>query len=119
MTVMITLDAQITKEEELLFDTRTALQELRDDIEEVREKLAEGQIEEAAKHTSEIKKVVGLFASAIETESRLGTLRERKAGIAQNGHAFDMAAARLEIGRKLDRLRAACSPRPVSGGADG
>ena len=103
---MITLDHTISVEAELLDSTRRVLRELREDIDELREKLADGDAKEATGASSDINRLKSLFSTCLETENRLAKCRELKAGIAQNGVAFDFEAARHSIGRKLDRLRA-------------
>ncbi len=111
---MITLDDAIKEEERLLRAARTSLQNLREEIEELREKLGCGDTSDVAKAAAEIKKLAPVYTSSVETENRLGNLRERKAGIAQNGHAFDLEAARDSIGSKLDSLRDAARTGAVS-----
>ena len=102
---MITLDKEIQEEEVLLGDTRAALQLLREEIETLRENLACGELKNIKGASAEIKSLNVLFNAALETENRLGKTRNRQAGIAQNGVAFDLVAARASIGRKLDSLR--------------
>lgn len=112
---MITLDDQIAQEVKLLSDTRDALSKLREDIEELREKLACGDSSDATTANTEIKRLTGLFNTCLETENRLEKCRNLKAGIAQNGVAFDLDAARDSIGCKLDSLRRCCGHDLVSG----
>lgn len=112
---MITLEHQITEEERLLGDARAALQLLREEITAFREQLAcaEGR-EDAPGTPPEIKRLNLLYASCVETENRLAQSRHRKAGIAQNGIAFNLDEARAAIRGKLDRLRAAQTEGGVS-----
>ena len=102
---MTTIEYEIREEEVLLGDTRAALQLLREEIETLRENLACGDMQSAKGASAEIKALNVLFNAALETENRLGKTRNRQAGIAQNGVAFDLVEARASIGRKLDSLR--------------
>jgi len=112
---MITLDKQIEFEEKLLEDTRAALKLLREEIEELREKLGEGDMSEVSGASTNVKKLNTLYDACLETDNRLGKCKDRKAGIAQNGVAFDLHAARDSIGCKLDRLRECCGADVISG----
>ena len=111
---MITLDEQIETETNLLNDARKTLQELRDDIEELRERIACQEDVNLAGNCPDIKRLTTLYNTCVETENRLGNCKERKAGIARNGVAYDLDAARTSIGGKLDNLRAAQCSGPVS-----
>ena len=102
---LTTIEQEIREEEVLLGDTRAALQLLREEIETLRENLACGDMKSAKGASAEIKALNVLFNAALETENRLGKTKNRQAGIAQNGVAFDLVAARDSIGRKLDSLR--------------
>ena len=102
---MTTIEHEIREEEVLLGDTRAALQLLRDEIATLTESLACGELREMKGASAEIRQLKSLHAAAIDTENRLGESQRRKAGIAQNGVAFDLKAARDSIGRKLDSLR--------------
>jgi len=113
---MITLDTHIETEHHLLADMRKALAAMRAEIDGYTEALACGDPEDLAQNCPEVKKLAGLYMACMETENRLAKCRETKAGIAQNGVAFDLDAARASIGGTLDRLRAACSPGVVPGG---
>ena len=106
---MITLDAQIGEEQQLLGDTRKMLHLLREEIEDYREHLACRNESEALKPCPNINRLKTLYDNCLDTENRLGKCKELKAGIVQNGVAFDLCAARDSIGRKLDRLRRAAA----------
>ena len=111
---MTTLDDQIAQEVKLLSDARNALSLLRDEIHNLREKLACEDSSEAGSANAEVKRLTGLFDTCLTTENRLEKCRQAKAGIAQNGIAFDLDAARDSIGCKLDNLRACCGAGDVS-----
>lgn len=101
---MITLDTDITEEQNLLGDMRSLIAELRRDISVFRTKLAEGGAPSGP--VPDVKQLGVLIRNCLDTETRLAKLREEQVGIAQNGIAFDLDAARASIGGKLDRLRA-------------
>lgn len=103
MTIM-TIDTATDHDVALLDDTRDALRLLREEIAIYRDKLAAADAD-AGTAAPDVRRLNGLFATCTETENRIAKARNEKAGIAQNGIAFDLEEARTEIGRKLDRLR--------------
>jgi len=111
---MITLDKQIGEEQRLLGDTRKMLHLLREEIEDFREHLACRDEAGTLKPCPNVNRLKTLYDNCLDTENRLGKCKELKAGIVQNGVAFDLSAARDSIGRKLDRLRDAAQSDAVS-----
>lgn len=114
---MITLeemDEKIEQEKILLTDIRALIANLRAEIQDYQEYLAmRGDCEEV-KPCPDVKRIGALYHNCIDTENRLGECKARKLGIAQNGVAFNLDEAKAEIGRKLDRLRAAACAEDVS-----
>ena len=115
MITLDELDNEIARDENLLQDIRGILAELRAEITDYQEYLAMRGTCEEVKPCPDVKSLGALYRNCIDTENRLGECKARKLGIAQNGVAYDLKAARDSIGRKLDSLRDACRPEPVSG----
>ena len=101
MTVLTT-DTALIHDLKLLDDARGALQTMRAEIQRFCERLT---CDEDTANAPDVRRLYTLFNTCTETEGRLAKARNEKAGIAQNGIAFDLDEARAEIGRKLDRLR--------------
>jgi hypothetical protein len=104
---MISLDTKITEEENLLASARKAFALAREEIERMAEAVADTNMKEAEEAIPGFRKIHTFLQICTETENRLANVKQQKVGIAQNGFALDLDTARLEIGRKLDRLRAA------------
>ncbi len=115
MITLDELDNKIEQDENLLADIRALIADLRAEIKDYKEYIAMRGSCEEVKGCPDVKALGTLYRNCIETENRLGDCKERKLGIAQNGVAFDLDAARASIGCKLDNLRACCGAEPVLG----
>ena len=113
--ILTILEDQIHNENQMLADARKLMQMTRQAIEEFIDTIPRGDVSNATEIAKEISRLGSLCEVSLKTENRLGDLESKKLGIAQNGVAFDLDAARNEIGRKLDRLRDACGEGEVSG----
>lgn len=111
---LITLEQEITRQEELLNTSREELARLLNEIKALRDELERGALP-GSKDCPDIKRLTTLVGTCIDTETRLGKCKELQVGIVQCGFAFDLEAARDTIGGKLDKLRAACCTEDLSG----
>ena len=103
--IMTKLDQSLADDLDFLSDTRAILRDLRKEIMAYRERLSCCDEGDSAAHSPDVKRLGTVLHNCIETENRIAKAREQQAGIAQAGVAFDIDAARAEIGRKLARLR--------------
>jgi len=126
--ILTTLEQEIATYEKDLSSLSTELRALRSDLQSFREGMREA--EQRAKsgeapsgvtttlQPADIKRINGLVDACYNTENRLEKCKAERAGIAQCGHAFDLAEARDAIGCKLDHLRACYGPEDVPDGAE-
>jgi hypothetical protein len=110
---LITAKTQESETEELLSAITSVVRELRQELESLRERVQSEDRVETAGDKQTVKSALTLLTTCADVENRLAKCRETNAGIARGGYALDFDAARADIGRKLDRLRAACSAEPV------
>ncbi|THH38302.1 hypothetical protein E4Z66_01655 [Aliishimia ponticola] len=101
---MITLEHDITRQQEMLEASREEVSRLLNEVKSLRAQLERGQAPDAAS-CPDVKRLTGLVKNCLEVETSLVKCKEQQAGIAQCGVAFDLEAARDSIGCKLDKLR--------------
>lgn len=103
---------------DLLAEAEAHYEDALEAVRALKARLAEG----AEPPSAEISRIAQDYRRATQTlfdeRKRLDDQRKREAGVVHD-YALDLDAARAEIGRKLDRLRAARGSAGVSGGADG
>ena len=91
--------------ENLLNSVIGSIKDLRQELEDLREKVRLGEGLEKTQDSKTVSSTVSLLKTCQEVENRLVECRSKSAGIAKGGYALDLERARSEIGCKLDRLR--------------
>jgi len=111
---LITPDAEDLGLEELLGSVQNQIRDLRNDLEALTEGTGTGGKFEAGIAKDGLGRMKTLVSQCTGLEKYLAECRQKQRGIVQGGCAFDLDAARSEIGGALDRIRAARDARAVS-----
>ncbi len=107
---LLTPEHVASETENLLNSVIGSIKDLRQEIEDLKEKVRDGEGLEQTKSSKTVSSATSLLKTCQEVENRLVECRSKSAGIAKGGYALDLERARTEIGCKLDRLR--CTARP-------
>jgi hypothetical protein len=111
---LLTPELVASQTEDLLNSVIGSIQDLRKEIEDLREQVRTGEGPTATNGNKTVTQAVSLLETCQKVENRLVECRSKTAGIARGGYALDLERARAEIGCKLDRLRCTRVARPVS-----
>ncbi|MEQ6247730.1 hypothetical protein ABMC89_02445 [Sulfitobacter sp. HNIBRBA3233] len=96
---------EVAEAQALYASVRRRLIELRDELEDLKERIAAGgEVDGTAaiKTLAQMNEVIGRCQKA---ELLVHECIHRQTGVARGGEAFDLERARTDIGCKLDRLR--------------
>ena len=107
---LLTPEHVASEAENLLNSVIGSIKDLRQEIEDLKEKVRSGEALEKTESSNKMTNTLSLLKTRQEVENRLVECRSKSAGIAKGGYALDLEQARSEIGCKLDRLR--CTLRP-------
>ena len=102
-----TAETVTSETKSLLNSVICSVRELRDELEEIRDRVRAGDELEKTQDSKTVTSARSLLRTCQEVENRLVECQTKSAGIAQGGYALDLERARAEIGCKLDRLRCA------------
>ena len=91
--------------EDLLNSVIGSVQELRQELENLKERVRSSDGYETTSSTKAVTSATSLLETCQKVENRLAECRNKSAGIARGGYALDLEKARADIGCKLDRLR--------------
>ena len=104
-----TVETVSSETESLLNSVIGTIQDLRAELEALKDRVREGDGLEPTKDSKTVATAKTLLRTCQDVENRLVECRSKSAGIAQGGYALDLERARAEIGCKLHRLR--CTKR--------
>ncbi len=93
---------------DLLAETEELYREAAEDLVRARRKLSEGRTEEVKAAVQAVKDLKAALQLVMDERARIEKLRRTAGGIVHD-YALDFDAARVEIGRRLARLRSAGS----------
>jgi hypothetical protein len=111
---LITPELVASQTEDLLNSVITSVQDLRKEIEDLKEQVRTGDGLATANGSKTVTHAASLLETCQKVENRLVECRSKTAGIARGGYALDLERARAEIGCKLDRLRCTRVARRIS-----
>lgn len=103
----ITLEREIADSSEVFEALKEAIRDLRHEVEGLAQQARSGEEISETAVKSRLATLTGLVTHCAKAENTLNDCRNRQAGIARDGIAFDLEQARAEIGCKLDKLRCA------------
>ena len=106
---LLTPEHVASETENLLNSVIGSIKDLRQEIEDLKEKVRVGEGLETTQGSKTVSSATSLLKTCQEVENRLVECRKKSAGIAHGGYALDLERARTEIGCKLARLR--CTAR--------
>ena len=101
----ITPDAGDFGLEELFGSVQSQIKELREDLETFKEEARTGEEFKTTAVKETLTRLKGLVGQCSGLEKTLAECRKQQLGVASGGYALDLADAKLEIGRALDRIR--------------
>jgi hypothetical protein len=107
---LLTPEHVASETENLLNSVIGSIKDLRQELEDLREKVRLGEGPDKAQDSKTVNSTTALLRTCQDVENRLAECRSKSAGTAKGGYALDLERARSEIGCKLDRLR--CTARP-------
>lgn len=110
---LLTPENVASESESLLNSVIGSIKELRNELEDLKEKVRAGEGLEKTQDSKTVATATSLLRTCQEVENRLVECRKKSAGIAQGGYALDLDRARAEIGCKLARLRCTGRAGPV------
>ncbi len=111
---LITPDLMESQTEDLLESVMGSIRSLRQDLEDLKTRVRQGDGLNAADDKRTVAAAVGLLETCQKVEYRLAECRIKNEGIARGGYALDLEKARADIGCKLARLRCARDPERFS-----
>lgn len=91
--------------EELFASVQQQIKDLRHDLEDLKEETRSGEEFKTATAKESLTRLKGLVSQCSGLEKTLVECRQKQRGIVKGGCAFDLDAARLEIGCALNRIR--------------
>lgn len=106
---LITAENTASQTDSLLDSIVSSIQDLRQELEDLRRKVREGEELDKTQSSKTVVSATALLRTCQDVENRLVECRTKSAGIAQGGYALDLDRARADIGCKLDRLRCTAS----------
>ncbi|WP_372891660.1 hypothetical protein [Rhodosalinus sp.] len=104
-TTLTTETAEDSPLDEEIASIARQLRGMRHELEDFQHMLARGDWDDAREAGKAVASVKQWIRLAIEAEMLLHARRRKSSGLARGSYALDLAAARAEIGARLDRLR--------------
>jgi cell division septum initiation protein DivIVA len=111
---LITPDERTSRTEELLQSLLRSVSDLRQELEDLTQRVQAGEDADMQYGTRQVQAVDGLVRACQKVEASLVEQQNKAAGIAQRGYALDLERARSEIGCRLARLRRCCGEGGIS-----
>lgn len=110
----VTPEEHVSQTAELLQSLHGSIRRLRQNTEAMCQDLMTGTDADTAQVARQIASVEGLIRICQKVESNLVEQYRKQTGSGPDGAAFDLEEVKSEIGRRLDRLRAASGQGEIS-----
>lgn len=111
---LISPEERVAQTAELLQSLHNSVRELRQQAEDLKQRIQTGQDAEMPSGSKQVASAEGLIRACQKVEANLVEQVNRQSGIVQGGYALDLDKARFEIGCRLARIRACCAEGSIS-----